>query len=159
MKTTSLMLAGLMSMIATAAFAQAPAQQVQQDNAQIRQDSKAIRQDTREIKRDNAVIAVKKTEVAADKQALKTDRQERNALARAEQADVKKGDLAGAQQLDQSRRAEQHAVNADKRELKHDEHVIAKRSADKEKTVVARHEEKVERHADVVKRNHDAGKL
>jgi len=159
MKTTSLMLAGLLSMIGTAAFAQTPVQQVHQDNAQIRQDSKEIHQDTRQIKRDNAVIAAKKTDVATDKQVLNAERQDRNALARAEQADVKKGDLAGAQQLDKARRSEQHAINTEKRDIKHDEHVIAHRSADKQKEVVARHDEKVERHEDVAKRDHDAGKI
>lgn len=159
MKTTSLMLAGLLSMIGTAAFAQTPVQQVHQDNAQIRQDTKEIHQDTHQIKKDNAVIAARKADVAVTKQELKTDRHERNALASAEQADVKKGDLAGAQQLDKARRAERHEINADKREIKHDDHVIAHRSADKKKEVVARRDEKTERHAEVVKRDHDAGKI
>ena len=57
MKTKTLMMTGLLSMISAAAFAQTPVAQVHQDNAQIRQDTKQIHQDTREIKRDNAVIA------------------------------------------------------------------------------------------------------
>jgi hypothetical protein len=57
MKTKTLMMTGLLSMISAAAFAQNPVAQVHQDNAQIRQDTKQIHQDNREIKHDNAVIA------------------------------------------------------------------------------------------------------
>jgi hypothetical protein len=160
MKTKSLMIAGMLSMISAAAFAQTnPVAQVRQDNAQIRQDSKEVHQDTRQIKRDNAVIAAKQSQVAAGKQQLQAERGERNALARAEHAEIKKGDIAGAQQLDQARRAEQHDIKVQKQVIKHDEKVIASRSADKRQEQLARHEEKVERHADKVRRDHDAAKI
>jgi hypothetical protein len=160
MKTKSLMIVGLLSMISAAAFAQTnPVAQVRQDNAQIRQDSKEVHQDTRQIKRDNAVIAAKESQVAAGKQQLQTERGERNALARAEHADIRKGDIAGAQQLDQARRAEQHDIKVQKHAIKHDEKVIARRSADKHLEQVARHDEKVERRVDQAKRDHDAAKI
>jgi hypothetical protein len=160
MKTKSLILAGLISMIGAAAYAQtAPVAQVHQDNVQIHQDNKDILQDTHQVKHDNAVISVKQVQVASGKQQLQAERGQRNALARAEQADVKKGDIAGAQQLDQARRGEQQAIKAQKQAIRHDQKVIAHRSVDKHEAVLARHEEKVERHGDVAKRDHDSAKI
>ena len=160
MKTTSIALAGLLSLIGAAAFAQTnPVVQVQQDNAQIHQDNKAVRQDNREVHHDNKVIAVKKGEIAGGKQQLQADRSARDATARAEQHDIRKGDLADAQKLDQARRAEQHDVKVEKHAIAKDQAVVAHHAADKQQTLVARHDEKVVRHVDVVKRNQDAAKI
>jgi len=160
MKTPSIALAGLLSLIGAAAFAQTnPVVQVQQDNAQIHQDNKVLRQDGREVRHDNTVIAVKKGEIAGDKQQLHADVAARNATARAEQHDIRKGDLADAQKLDQARRAEQHDVKVEQHAIVKDQAVVAHRAADKQQTLVAKQDAKVVRHVDVVKRNQDAAKI
>ena len=96
MKTKSLMIAGVLSMISAAAFAQTnPVAQVHRDNAQIRQDVREIHQGTREIKRDNAVIAAKQTQVAAGQQQLQAERGERHGAIDDEkgQADQKRAEV------------------------------------------------------------------
>jgi hypothetical protein len=135
MKTKTLMMSALFSMISAAAFAQNP-----------------VAQDSREIKHDNAVIAVKKGEVAAGKQQLQAERQETKALAHAEHQALKKGDIVQAKQLDQARHDEQHAVQQQKQAIKHDKKVIARHRVDKHEAQIAREEDKL-------KHEHEAGKI
>lgn len=68
MKTTSLLVAGLLSLIGTSAFAQNNAvADVKADNATIRHDSHVIRQERRDIHHDNRVIAMEKRDIAHDR--------------------------------------------------------------------------------------------
>ena len=57
MKTQSILLAAMLSLVGAAASAQTSAvDQVKKDNAVIRQDTKEIRNENRDINKDNAAI-------------------------------------------------------------------------------------------------------
>lgn len=159
MKTKTLMMTGLLTMISAAAFAQTPVAEVRHDNAQLRQDSQQIRQDNHQINHDQAVIAVKKGDVAAGKQQLQAERHDSKVLAHEEHQALKQGDLGAAKQLQQARRDQQHVIQAQKQEIKHDKKVIAKHAADKHEAQLARRDDKIDRHLDQAKRDHDASKI
>ena len=107
MKTKSILLAGLLSLLGASAFAQtSPVDQVKQDNRQIRQENREIARDNRAIGRDNVAIGQDKQAVGQEKQQINAERAERNSDQRREDRDVKNGDLAGAQKMDAARRQE-----------------------------------------------------
>ena len=97
MKTSHTLIAALLAVAGTAAFAQTtPVQQVRQDNQQIRQDNRDIRHDNRDVRRDRA-------DIGADKAALNADRAARNADQRREDRDLAKGNVAGAEYWNKKR--------------------------------------------------------
>lgn len=94
----------------TSAFAQTP--DVAKDNAQIRHEH-------REINRDNRTINHDKNQIHHDQSKLKEERSERNAAARQEKADLKAGNVEGAQQAEAKRDQENHEINGLKRNEHH----------------------------------------
>ena len=80
MKTQSILLAAMLSLVGAAASAQTSAvDQVKKDNAVIRQDTKEIRNDNRDINKDNAGIRNDRRDINQDQRALNNERRERNA--------------------------------------------------------------------------------
>ena len=107
MKTSHTLIAALLAVAGTAAFAQpAPVTQVQQDNQQIRQDNRDIRHDRADIGKDKAALA--------------DERAERNAAQRREDRDLAKGDVKGAEYWNKQRAQDQRQVNADRKDLNKD---------------------------------------
>ncbi len=126
---TRVLIAAVVSAFALPVLAQtptpAPAGQVRQQNAEIRKDNRDIRSDVRDIRRDTKDIH--------------QDRRERNALQRAEDRAVQRGDVKDAKKLEVARAHEQHQINKDKRDLKHDKADLRKDRKEKRKDVKERH--------------------
>ncbi len=109
---SNLLIAAVIAAFSLPVFAQAP---VTGPLTQLKQDN--IRHDNREIGRD-------KRDIANDKVELHQQRALRNADQRAEDRAVKQGDLAAAQKLESQRARQQHAINHEKRDLRHDKKVL-----------------------------------
>ena len=160
MKTNSVLLAGLLSLLGASAFAQtAPVDAVKQDNAQIRKDNAQIRRQNQDIRRDTAEVGKGGRAIASDQRAIKADRVQQNADQRLENADIKKGDLAGAQTANKARIQDQHAINGKKRDIRKDTKAIAATRNDRHQDKVARNQALRVRSADVAKRNQDAAHI
>ena len=97
--------------------------------------------------------------MSADQRNIKAETADRNADQRRENADVKNGNIAGAQKMDAARHHEQHEINAQKKELSKDKNDLAHDRKDRNKDVAARKDERNERNSAVVKRNKDASKI
>ena len=146
MKTSHTLIAALLAVAGTAAFAQtAPVTQVQQDNQQIRQDNRDIRHDNRDIRHDRA-------DIGKDKAALADERAERNAAQRREDRDLAKGDVKGAEYWNKQRAQDQCQVNADRKDLNKDRRDLHHDVKDRNHDVHARNDE-------VRERNHAASKM
>ena len=120
MKTSHTLIAALLAVAGTAAFAQttppaavAPATQVQQDNQQIRQDNRDIRHDNRDIRHDRA-------DIGKDKAALADERAERNVAQRREDRDLANGNVKGAEYWNKQRAQDQRQINTERRDLHQD---------------------------------------
>ena len=160
MKTNSVLLAGILTLLGASAFAQTtPADAVKQDNAQIRSDNGQIRHQNRDIRRDTTAVGKDGRAIASDQRAIKADRVKQNADQRLENADIKKGDLADAQTANQARTQEQHAINGKKRNIHKERSAIAHARNDRHGDKVVRNQELHARNADVAKRNKDAAHI
>ena len=154
MKTSSLVIATLLSVLGASAFAQsAPLAQVKQDNAAIRQETREIRADNHAIRQDTAAVQTTKQEIHHDQRALQADRHIRNVEQRRENVALTRGDLAGAQRANSARLQEQHVINRQKQDLHQDRRALSHERHVRHDAVVARNDERRERHADVVSRN------
>lgn len=152
MKTSHTLIAALLAVAGTAAFAQTtppapvpPVTQVQQDNQQIHQDNRDIRHDNRDIHHDRA-------DVGKDKAALADERAERNTAQRREDRDLAHGNVKGAEYWSKQRIQDQHQINADRRDLHQDRKDLHADVKDRNHDVHARNHE-------VHKRDHDASKI
>ena len=160
MKTNSVLLVGLLSLLGASAFAQtAPIDAVKQDNAQIRKDNGQIRRENRDIRRDTAAVGKDGRAITSDQQAIKADRVQQNVDQRLENADIKKGDLADAQTANKARAQEQHAINGEKRDISKNRSAITQTRHDLHQDKVARTAERHARNAAVAKRNKDAAHI
>lgn len=152
MKTSHTLIAVLLAVAGTAAFAQttppapvSPATQVQQDNQQIRQDSRDIRHDNRDIRHDRA-------DIGKDKAALADERAERNTAQRREDRDLANGNVKGAEYWNKQRAQDQRQVNADRRDLHQDR-------KDLHHDIKDRNHDVHERKDEIRERNHAASKM
>ncbi len=99
----------------------------------------------KDIRHDNRDIHSNKRDLHRDKSKLAHDRAERNYDQARENRALDHGNVKGAEKWDQRRQAEQHAVNADKKDIHHDQRDLKRDRAD--------------RNADVQERNRAASGL
>ncbi|EGF32310.1 hypothetical protein IMCC9480_2624 [Oxalobacteraceae bacterium IMCC9480] len=143
MKTSSLLVATLFSVLGTSAFAQSPVvAQVKQDNAAIRQETREIRADNHAIRQDTVTVLHQKQDVRQDRQALQVDRHARNVDQHRENVALSRGDLAGAQRANSARLQDQHAINSQKRDLHQDRRALSHARHVRHDAVVARNEDR-----------------
>jgi len=160
MKTTSLLIAGLLAFIGTSAFAQTIAiADVRADNAAIRHNTYEIKQDRRDIHHDSRVIAIEKHDIAHDLNVAALERRDAGHDQRLEDRLIAKGDIADAQKVDRARRHELNKAKIASRDAHHDRNVIAIERRDRahDKAVLA--DERAERGADVIQRDRDAANI
>ena len=101
----------LLTLSASAAFAQSAAQDIYQDARQVRQEQREVQKD--------------KVDLHKDRKELAKDRAERNRDARLEHRAVEKGNLTAARKLDAKRKAEQKEIHGDKKEIHADKAKLA----------------------------------
>lgn len=160
MKTTLMLVAGLLSVIGTSALAQNNAVgQVKSDNAAIRHDNVEVKMDRRALHHDNAVIAMEKRDVAHDRNVKNMERRDARHDQRREDALVAKGDLRDARAVDNARRHEREEMKIDSRDIRHDRKVVAVDRQDRKNDKAALAHERGERRAEVAKRDYDAANI
>jgi hypothetical protein len=160
MKTTVMLVAGLLSVLGDSAFAQTNAvDQVKSDNAAIRHDTREIKLDRRDIHHDNRVIATEKRDIAHDRNVAALEKRDARHDQRVEDKLIAKGDLADAQKLDKARRHELNEAKIAARDADHDRNVIAIERKDRAHDKAALADERAERRAEVAKRDRDAAHI
>jgi hypothetical protein len=139
MKNSTIAIAIAAALTATTGFAgTASAETEQQRLHRVQRENRDIRHDNRDIRSD-------KRDLNKDKNNLAKARAERNYDQSREDRAIEHGNIKGAEKWDQRRRAEQHEINGDKRDIRHDEHDLNRDRAD--------------RNADVRERNREASGL
>ncbi|GEM_PF-1464948 len=160
MKTTSLLLAGLLSVMGASAFAQgSPVSEVKADNAAVRHETREIQADRRAVHHDNVAIAVEKRDIAHDKNVATIEQHDAPRAQHREDALIAKGDLADAQKVDKVRHHELNEAKIARRDASHDRRVIAIEKRKRAHTIDAVADEHAERRTALAKRNHDAAEL
>ena len=101
-----------------------------------------VQRDNRDIRRDNRDIRSDRRHLQNEKKKLAHDRLERNHDQMKENRAIEHGNVKGAENLDQQRRAEQAEVHADKKDIRKDQRDLNRDHAD--------------RNANVQQRNRDA---
>ena len=133
--------------------------QVRQDNAQIRHDNSNVNYQKKEIAQDNAAINKDKNRIAADQNKLRKERAERNVDQRREDADIKNGDMQGAQVMEKKREQENREISGLKRNEEHAKNDASVKRADRHQEKKELHHAREKKSADVVKRNQDAANI
>jgi hypothetical protein len=144
MRITTFTLSTMLSLACSVAFAQPPAQQVQQDNADIHQINKDIRGDEGDLKKNT-------WDAHHDERDISRDQTDRNLDKAREEHDLSIGDTKGAAYWNTQRKDQNANIRKDKQDLAHSRKDISNDKARIAKDV------KVRGH-DVAKRNRAAKK-